>query len=108
MLRQADPPHSGVRMGCLRRPQWPSTVYCVLATAVVAVSISPSGAQDAHRGVAPVAHKTPPGAVGEWNFHNIAVAKPDSNAAAVVAGCDRRFDCGFHALNRPSLAKNFL
>ena len=80
-------------MGCLRRPKWPSTLFCVLAAVVLAaaVSISPSDAQQRPRpGVAPLPDKPAPGSLGE-RINRINTKWREVNLAAQVPGW-RRFD----------------
>jgi hypothetical protein len=69
VLRLVDPPHSGVMMGCLRRPKRPSTLYCVLAAVVlsVAVSISPSDALQWRPTLSLISNQ--PVLVSDWREH---------------------------------------
>lgn len=79
-------------MGCLRRPKWPSNLFCVLAAVVlsVAVSISPSDAQQRVRpGLAPLPNKPSLGTLGERiNSNTIAIVSGNINAAWLTIAYD--------------------
>src|SRR5262245_27448248 len=80
-------------MGCLRRPKWPLTLYCVLAAVVLsaAVSISPSGAQGqrARPGLVPLPDKPALGTLGERiNTNTIAIVSGNINAAWLTIAYD--------------------
>jgi uncharacterized protein len=78
-------------MGCLRRPKWPPTLYCVLAAVVLsaAVSISPSGAQRARPGLVPIPDKPQLGTLGERiNTNTIAIVSGNINAAWLTIAYD--------------------
>ncbi len=79
-------------MGCLRRPKWPSTLFCVLAAVVLAaaVSISPSDAQQRPRpGLAPLPDKPALGTLGERiNTNTIAIVSGNINAAWLTIAYD--------------------
>lgn len=80
-------------MGCLRRPKWPLTLYCVLAAVALsaAVSISPSGAQGqrARPGLVPIPDKPHLGTLGERiNTNTIAIVSGNINAAWLTIAYD--------------------
>ena len=79
-------------MGCLRRPKWPSTLFCVLAAVVLAaaVSISPSDAQQRPRpGLVPLPDKPALGSIGERiNTNTIAIVSGNINAAWLTIAYD--------------------
>jgi uncharacterized protein len=79
-------------MGCLRRPKWPSTVFCVLAAVALAaaVSISPSDAQQRARpGLVPIPDKPALGTLGERiNSNTIAIVSGNINAAWLTIAYD--------------------
>lgn len=82
-------------MGCLRRPQWPFILYCVLATVAfaVAVSITPSGAQAqsqrARPGLIPLPDKPQLGTLGERiNTNTIAIVSGNINSAWLTNAYD--------------------
>jgi uncharacterized protein len=79
-------------MGCLRRPKWPSNLFCVLAAVVLAaaVSISPSDAQQRPRpGLAPLPDKPALGSLGERiNTNTIAIVSGNINAAWLTIAYD--------------------
>jgi len=80
-------------MGCLRRPKWPTTLYCVLAAVALsaAVSISPSGAQGqrARPGLVPLPDKPQLGTLGERiNSNTISIVSGNINAAWLTIAYD--------------------
>jgi uncharacterized protein len=82
-------------MGCLRRPQWPLILYCVLAAVAfaAAVSITPSGAQAqgqrARPGLIPLPDKPQLGALGERiNTNTIAIVSGNINSAWLMNAYD--------------------
>jgi TRAP-type uncharacterized transport system substrate-binding protein len=79
-------------MGCLRRPKWPSNLFCVLAAVVLsaAVSISPSDAQQRARpGLAPLPDKPSLGTLGERiNTNTIAIVSGNINSAWLTNAYD--------------------
>jgi uncharacterized protein len=79
-------------MGCLRRPKWPSTVFCVLAAVALtaAVSISPSDAQQRARpGLVPLPDKPLLGTLGERiNTNTIAIVSGNINSAWLTNAYD--------------------
>jgi TRAP-type uncharacterized transport system substrate-binding protein len=80
-------------MGCLRRPKWPSTLFCVLVAVVLAaaVSISPSDAQQqrARPGLVPIPEKPQLGTLGERiNSNTIAIVSGNINAAWLTIAYD--------------------
>ena len=79
-------------MGCLRRPKWPSTLFCVLAAVVLAaaVSISPSDAQQRPRpGLLALPDKPALGSLGERiNTNTIAIVSGNINAAWLTIAYD--------------------
>lgn len=79
-------------MGCLRRPKWPSNLFCVLAAVVLsaAVSISPSDAQQRTRpGLAALPDKPNLGTLGERiNSNTISIVSGNINSAWLTNAYD--------------------
>jgi uncharacterized protein len=78
-------------MGSLRRPKWPSILYCVLVAVAfsAAISISPSDAQRARPGLVPLPDKPQLGSLGEQiNTNTIAIVSGNINAAWLTIAYD--------------------